>query len=73
MQPKFVSGEEVREELKARIRYDYTQSKLADELKMSYGMLSQMLSGQKPVGNKALIALGYDPTPYYRRADVKTK
>lgn len=40
---------------------------IAEELGLRENMIRQVLCGAKPVTKGILQALGYDPTPYYRR------
>jgi hypothetical protein len=37
------------------------------EVGISYSRISEFLSGKRPLSRKAVKALGYDPTPHYRR------
>ncbi len=82
--PRYVNSETIRAQLAARITThrkgrprsgDYpmtTQQALARELGISQGYLSQFLAGGRPRPAIGLLrSLGYDPDPYYRKADDK--
>lgn len=62
------SADEIAEALRGRISYDTTQIDLAKELGISRSHLCEVLGGKKQLGPAILKALGYDPTPYYRKA-----
>lgn len=62
------SEDEIAEALRDRINYRTTQTDLAKELGISRSYLCELLLGRKKVGPEVLRKLGYDPTPYYRKA-----
>ena len=66
---KTQSQGEIVEALRSRIAYRRGQERLAKELGISRPYLSELLAGKKKPGPAILKALGYDPTPYYRKAN----
>lgn len=38
------------------------------ETGISYSRISEFLSGKRPLSRKAVKALGYDPTPFYKKS-----
>lgn len=61
------TDEQIAAELRSKIGYATTQTAMAEELGLSKAYLSEVLAGKKSVGKKILKALGYEPTPFYRR------
>jgi hypothetical protein len=68
MQPKFVSAEELRQQVKGMINYDTTQKMIAERFGVSGAYLSDFLAGRREAGPKILAALDYDKTPFYKPA-----
>ena len=67
---KFTSEPDIIDRLRDRIGYKRSQTKLAEELGISRSYLCELLAGAKvKPGPEILKALGYDPTPYYRKAN----
>lgn len=61
------SDREIVAGLRSRIKYDFGQVDLAKELKVSKAYISELLAGKRGVGERVLKALGYSPTPHYRK------
>ena len=64
---KTQSETEIVEALRERIDYHTTQDAIAKELGISRSYLCEVLGKKKKVGPVILKALGYDPTPHYRK------
>lgn len=71
MRATFDSEKAIADVIRARIGYRKPQTALADELGVSRSYLSEVLAGKKKPGPGLLRALGYDPSPYYRKAECK--
>ena len=65
---RFRSEDDVVADLRSRVTYEVGQNDIAAELGISQAAVSEVLAGKKGLGPKVLKALGYDPTPYYRKA-----
>ena len=64
---QYKTAQEIADEIRSRISYAMSQKDLAAEIGVTQGHLSDVLAGKKSIGAKLAKALGYDPTPYYRR------
>lgn len=69
----FKSEQDIIEVVRAKITYRRHQTALAAELGVSRSYLSEFLAGKKSPGPVILRAIGYDPSPYYRKAERKGK
>ncbi len=65
--PQFVTSGTLRDELRSRINYQTRQKDVAEQLGVTKGYLSAVLAGNKEIGPAILKAMGYDPTPHYRK------
>jgi transcriptional regulator with XRE-family HTH domain len=64
---QYKTAAEIVAELRSRISYSMSQKDVAAEIGVTTGHLSDVLAGKKGIGAKITKALGYDPTPYFRR------
>lgn len=69
--PRYVTNDDLRQLVRDLVGYDSTQKAIAARFGISQTYLSDFLSGRKDAGAKILDALGYDPTPFYRRKSVQ--
>jgi transcriptional regulator with XRE-family HTH domain len=60
------SANDIVEELREMVE-ESSQRAVAAELGIPHSRISEYLSGKRPLSRKAVKALGYDPTPHYRR------
>lgn len=63
----FKSESSIREQLRAKIGYR-KQARFADRVGISRAFLHEFLAGKKGIGPVLLVALGYEPIAYFRRA-----
>ena len=61
------SANDIVEELRNMVEESSLRA-VSAEVGISYSRISEFLSGKRPLSRKAVQALGYDPTPYYRRS-----
>ena len=66
--PTYASNEDLRKTIRGMIDSDTTQKDIAARFDVSPTYLSDFLAGKRHVGSKILEALGYDKTPFYKRA-----
>lgn len=64
----YVTERDIAELMKARLLAKKSQRDLAKELGVSETYLSDFIRGKRTAGPKVLKGLGYDPTPFYRKA-----
>ncbi len=65
----YVSATDLAAMIKAKLdKKDKTQRALAVELGISEAYLSDFLNGRRGAGPAILKRLGFEPTPYYRKA-----
>jgi hypothetical protein len=62
------SERDLAELVKAQIGYHKTQTEWAKKAGISRAYLSDFLAGKRGAGPAILKALGFEPTPYYRKA-----
>jgi antitoxin component HigA of HigAB toxin-antitoxin module len=60
------SANDIVEELREMVEESSLRA-VSAEVGISYSRISEFLSGKRPLSRKAVKALGYDPTPHYRR------
>lgn len=61
------SANDIVEELREMVEESSLRA-VSAETGISYSRISEFLSGKRPLSRKAVKALGYDPTPHYRRS-----
>lgn len=67
-----MTANQIRDMLRRRITYEFNQSALAAELRISNGHLSDILAGKKEPGDKVIAALGLE-VDYRRIRSTKGK
>jgi hypothetical protein len=60
---------ELAEQVRASIGHNGTQKQWAEDIGISTAYLSDFLNGNRGAGPAILKALGYEATPYYRKAE----
>jgi hypothetical protein len=61
-----VSANEIVEKLREMVE-ESSMRAVGAEVGLSCARICDFLNGKRPLSRKAVAALGYDPTPYYRK------
>jgi hypothetical protein len=64
----YASSDDLRAVVRGMINPDCTQRDIARQFAVSSAYLSDFLAGKREAGPAILNALGYDKTPFYKRA-----
>jgi hypothetical protein len=65
----YKDDQDLRDIVRAAIGQNGTQKAWADEAGISQAYLSDFLKGSRGAGPTILKAIGFEPTPYYRKAE----
>ena len=65
---RYLTSRELAKQLAATVSRDRRQKAIAIDLGISDAYLSDFLNGKREAGPMILTALGYEPTPFYRKA-----
>jgi hypothetical protein len=66
---RYRTDRELAAEIRSRLNDQTSQRELAQEFKISPAYLCDFLKGKRGAGPAILAALGYETTPFYRKAE----
>ena len=66
-----VSAIDIVEELREMVEESSLRI-VSAETGIAYTRISEFLSGKRPLSRKAVKALGYDPTPFYKKPQAQS-
>jgi hypothetical protein len=68
---RYVTNENLRDQVRRMMDSGATQKIVADKMGISNGYLCDFLQGNRQAGPKILTALGYEIEPFYRLSHTK--